>query len=191
MKYGNSIIWTTALLLEGASSFVAPTRRSHLSAAAAAASAAGSSSKLLLLPEWMKGKAKKSTEPTVRVVVESTDEDYEPITAPTDVYASRLASTEKDNVVDDNVIDIKLVAESSSKTAPTFAQETDYDVVIVGAGSAGIGTALVLTKTFGLETSRVICIEQGEKVGTSFRQWPSEMRFISPSFNQQVRHISL
>jgi hypothetical protein len=34
----------------------------------------------------------------------------------------------------------------------------------------------------------VLCwqlLERGEAVGTSFRTWPEEMRFISPSFNQQ------
>ena len=65
---------------------------------------------------------------------------------------------------------------------PTVAE---YDVLIVGAGAAGVGTALMLTKTFGLDPSRVLLIERGEAVGESFKQWPAEMRFISPSFNQQ------
>ena len=43
----------------------------------------------------------------------------------------------------------------------------------------------MLTRTFGLETSRVLLIERGEGVGDTFRRWPAEMRFISPSFNQQ------
>ena len=60
-----------------------------------------------------------------------------------------------------------------------------FDVIIVGAGAAGVGTALMLTKTFGLEASRVLLLERGESVGETFRRWPEEMRFISPSFNQQ------
>ena len=59
------------------------------------------------------------------------------------------------------------------------------DVVIVGAGAAGVGTALMLTKTFGLDPSSVLLVERGEEVGATFRRWPAEMRFISPSFNMQ------
>ena len=59
------------------------------------------------------------------------------------------------------------------------------DVIVVGAGAAGVGTALMLTKTFGLDPSRVLLLERGEAVGETFRRWPKEMRFISPSFNQQ------
>jgi hypothetical protein len=59
------------------------------------------------------------------------------------------------------------------------------DVVVVGAGAAGVGTALMLTTMFGLDTSRVLLVERGEEVGETFRRWPDEMRFISPSFNQQ------
>ena len=58
-------------------------------------------------------------------------------------------------------------------------------MIIVGGGAVGVGCALMLTRTFGLETSRVLLIERGEGVGDTFRRWPAEMRFISPSFNQQ------
>ena len=61
----------------------------------------------------------------------------------------------------------------------------ELDVIVVGAGAAGVGTALMLTKNFGLDTSRVLLIERGEAVGETFRRWPKEMRFISPSFNMQ------
>ena len=60
-----------------------------------------------------------------------------------------------------------------------------YDVVIVGAGAAGVGCGMTLTKTFGLDPSRVLLLERGDAIGESFRRWPAEMRFISPSFNQQ------
>mmetsp|Transcript_25298 Transcript_25298/g.27137 ORF Transcript_25298/g.27137 Transcript_25298/m.27137 type:complete len:131 (+) Transcript_25298:307-699(+) len=68
---------------------------------------------------------------------------------------------------------------------PTFVAAATYDVVIVGAGAAGIGTALMLTDTFGLDKSRVCVMERGPAVGETFRRWPAEMKFISPSFNQQ------
>merc|ERR1712025_1267533 len=59
------------------------------------------------------------------------------------------------------------------------------DVIIIGAGAAGIGCGSMLQNVFGLDPSRVLLLERGEAVGTSFRSWPEEMRFISPSFNQQ------
>ena len=60
----------------------------------------------------------------------------------------------------------------------------DAAVIVVGAGAAGIGFAVTLTDVFGIDPSRVLLLERGEGVGTSFRMWPDEMRFISPSFNQ-------
>ena len=60
-----------------------------------------------------------------------------------------------------------------------------FDVVVVGAGASGVGVALMLTGVFGLDPKRVLLIERGEGVGETFRRWPKEMRFISPSFNQQ------
>lgn len=68
---------------------------------------------------------------------------------------------------------------------PEEVAKADYDVLVVGAGCSGVGTALMLTATFGLTKDRVVCIERGAEVGESFRRWPKEMRFISPSFNQQ------
>lgn len=53
-----------------------------------------------------------------------------------------------------------------------------FDVVIVGAGAAGIGCAIVLRD---LEISRFTLLER-HAVGASFLRWPTEMRFISPSF---------
>eukprot|EP00535_Pseudo-nitzschia_heimii_P008598 CAMPEP_0197176748 /NCGR_PEP_ID=MMETSP1423-20130617/2562_1 /TAXON_ID=476441 /ORGANISM="Pseudo-nitzschia heimii, Strain UNC1101" /LENGTH=575 /DNA_ID=CAMNT_0042626159 /DNA_START=255 /DNA_END=1982 /DNA_ORIENTATION=+ len=68
---------------------------------------------------------------------------------------------------------------------PKEVRGADFDVVVVGAGAAGIGTALMLTKTFGVNSNRVVIMERGDNVGETFRRWPEEMRFISPSFNQQ------
>jgi len=53
------------------------------------------------------------------------------------------------------------------------------DVVIVGAGAAGVGMAKVL-KDLGIE--RYLVLERHARVGASFEHWPKGMRFITPSF---------
>ncbi len=53
-----------------------------------------------------------------------------------------------------------------------------YDVVIVGAGAAGIGCGVVL-KELGLERFTIL---ERHQVGASFSRWPKEMHFITPSF---------
>jgi cation diffusion facilitator CzcD-associated flavoprotein CzcO len=53
------------------------------------------------------------------------------------------------------------------------------NVLIVGAGAAGIGTAIVL-KDLGVPN--VLVVDRHE-VGASFKRWPKGMRFITPSFN--------
>lgn len=57
-----------------------------------------------------------------------------------------------------------------------------YDVLIVGAGPAGLGMGLTL-QTLGLKN--FVLLERHE-VGASFRRWPREMRMITPSFNSQA-----
>ena len=56
-----------------------------------------------------------------------------------------------------------------------------YDVVIVGAGAAGIGMATALLRG-GLDPQRLLILEKGSSVGSSFRNWHSHTRFISPSW---------
>jgi putative flavoprotein involved in K+ transport len=53
-----------------------------------------------------------------------------------------------------------------------------YDVVIVGAGAAGIGMGVVL-RDLGLENFAIL---ERHQIGESFRRWPQEMNFITPSF---------
>jgi len=52
------------------------------------------------------------------------------------------------------------------------------DVVIVGAGAAGVGMCKVLAD-FGID--RYVCLER-ETTGASFEKWTKGMRFITPSF---------
>ena len=57
-----------------------------------------------------------------------------------------------------------------------------HEVAIVGAGPAGLGCAVAL-KEFGVDD--VIVLDRHE-VGASFRRWPQEMRFITPSFTSNA-----
>lgn len=54
----------------------------------------------------------------------------------------------------------------------------NYQIIVIGAGAAGIGFASAL-KRFKIED--FIVLEQGE-VGDSFLKWPATTQFISPSF---------
>ena len=56
--------------------------------------------------------------------------------------------------------------------------DMSYDVVIVGAGAAGIGCGVVL-KELGLERFTIL---ERHQVGASFSRWPEQMSFITPSF---------
>lgn len=56
----------------------------------------------------------------------------------------------------------------------------NYKIIIVGAGAAGIGNAFALLH-LGLTEKDFLILEQNE-IGSSFKKWPKEMRFITPSF---------
>jgi len=56
--------------------------------------------------------------------------------------------------------------------------ERPHDVVIVGAGAAGLGAAVPLLHA-GVED---ILVVDRHGVGASFDRWPQDMRFITPSF---------
>jgi putative flavoprotein involved in K+ transport len=56
--------------------------------------------------------------------------------------------------------------------------KSEYNVVVVGAGAAGIGVSVMLKK-LGVD---FVVLERHE-IGASFKRWPEEIRFISPSFN--------
>jgi hypothetical protein len=70
------------------------------------------------------------------------------------------------------------------KTEQVRQDDDTLDIVIVGAGASGVGVGLMLMELFGIDRERMLVLERGARVGESFRQWPKEMRFISPSFNQ-------
>lgn len=53
-----------------------------------------------------------------------------------------------------------------------------YRIVIVGAGAAGIGMGALLRD---LDIADFMILDRLE-IGSSFRQWPKQMRFITPSF---------
>ncbi len=57
-----------------------------------------------------------------------------------------------------------------------------HQVAIVGAGAAGLGCAVALQE-FGVDD--IIILDRHE-VGASFRRWPQEMRFITPSFTSNA-----
>lgn len=58
----------------------------------------------------------------------------------------------------------------------TTARATD--VVVIGAGAAGIGVAIALRHA-GIDDVKVL---DRNDVGSSFEAWPAETRFITPSF---------
>ena len=57
-----------------------------------------------------------------------------------------------------------------------------HEVAIVGAGAAGLGCAVALREC-GVDD---ITILDRHEVGASFRRWPEEMRFITPSFTSNA-----
>ena len=106
-------------------------------------------------------------------------------------FLSRLLDEDRDSALEiDTTGEIEEVVDEAVVEAASDAESVaglDATVIIVGAGAAGIGCAVSLTDVFGLAPSRVLLLERGETIGTSFRMWPDEMRFISPSFNQAGR----
>ena len=62
--------------------------------------------------------------------------------------------------------------------SPQLDTDGEYEVIIVGAGAAGIGMGIVL-RDLGIECFAIL---ERHAIGASFERWPREMRFITPSF---------
>ncbi len=60
--------------------------------------------------------------------------------------------------------------------------EATAEVVVVGAGAAGVGVSWVLSEVAGIDT---LVLESGE-VGETFRKWHEQMRFLTPSFTSNA-----
>mgnify|MGYP002001379148 FL=1 len=96
----------------------------------------------------------------------------------------RKQQVEDTELVEAEVEVVELGADDKARR-PAPNHGDPYDVIIVGAGASGVGMGLMLTRVFNLDPKRVLIVERGEQAGESFRRWPKEMRFISPSFNNQ------
>ncbi|MFN0093295.1 MAG: NAD(P)/FAD-dependent oxidoreductase [Dehalococcoidia bacterium] len=72
-----------------------------------------------------------------------------------------------------------MTSEQATEAAVDYQGDNfDVDVIVIGAGAAGVGLGVVLGQ---LGVPRYGILERYE-VGASFRRWPKEMRFITPSF---------
>ena len=67
---------------------------------------------------------------------------------------------------------------SKSEDATLIDISKEFDVIIVGAGAAGIGVGIALEHA-GVENFLIV---DRDTVGSSFTSWPDETRFITPSF---------
>ena len=129
----------------------------------------------------------------MNAIEEDTDVDKKAFQAPWDLFklAQRLDPENEEAACHlDNIKRIgrtqkydNIRSEDAGVKRPNHPEP--IDVLIVGAGCSGVGVAIMLTRVFGLDPQRVLLVERGDKVGDTFRKWPREMRFISPSFNQQ------
>ena len=62
---------------------------------------------------------------------------------------------------------------------PTTRGTRSFDIVIVGAGAAGLGLGVTL-RDLGIDNFVIL---DRAAIGASFLRWPRQMRFITPSFN--------
>ncbi|QDZ19607.1 pyridine nucleotide-disulfide oxidoreductase [Chloropicon primus] len=104
---------------------------------------------------------------------------------PLDMFEMALELDEENEEASEAVSELVSIFEEEDLPRPPPNHEHPYDVIVVGCGASGVGMGLMLTKVFDLDSKRVLIVERGERVGESFRRWPSEMRFISPSINTQ------
>ena len=65
-----------------------------------------------------------------------------------------------------------------NETDSSVGGVSQYEVIVVGGGAAGVGVAIALTHA-GVEN--FLLVDRNE-IGSSFASWPDETRFITPSF---------
>lgn len=66
------------------------------------------------------------------------------------------------------------------------AKRQETKVTIIGAGPAGLGCAALL-KQMGIKADDMLVLE-AKSIGNSFKNWPKEMRLITPSFPSNGYH---
>ena len=89
-------------------------------------------------------------------------------------FKSKFSDDDDDNDDDDELMTL---LEQSSKAGNLYY----LDVLVVGAGAAGVGVTHALLRG-GMEPKRMMLIDRGDGVGSSFREWHETTRFISPSW---------
>ncbi|MBK1883764.1 NAD(P)-binding domain-containing protein [Luteolibacter pohnpeiensis] len=68
------------------------------------------------------------------------------------------------------------------------SSETHFDVLIIGAGPAGLGVAVAL-QACGVKKMAIL---EAKTIGASFGHWPKQMRLITPSFySNPFKHLDL
>ncbi len=72
---------------------------------------------------------------------------------------------------DQETVEVEKIRTSEDGSEP-------YNVIIIGAGAAGVGVAISLMHA-GVEDFLLV---DREEIGASFAAWPEETRFITPSF---------
>ena len=116
---------------------------------------------------------------------EKTPKDKEAFQATMDLIKAALDLDDENDEAKEGLQAMMEAFEPDEPKRPPPNHDHKYDVIVVGAGASGVGVGLMLQHLFNLDPERVLLVERGEKVGESFRRWPREMRFISPSFNNQ------
>ena len=77
---------------------------------------------------------------------------------------------------------MSVALQSITKTGRARTEPMEANVVIVGAGPAGLGVARVL-RDLAIPDVRIV---ERDTIGASFRAWPQSMRFITPSFTSNA-----
>tara|TARA_B110000208_G_scaffold190685_1_gene255251 strand:- start:134 stop:2425 length:2292 start_codon:yes stop_codon:yes gene_type:complete len=105
------------------------------------------------------------------------DSQRTPIACAVEVGAARAAQVLMNHGAHVDAVDIERMPPSVRWAAPRV--NGVYDVIVIGAGAAGIGVAAVLRQCGAWS----VLVLDRHHVGASFERWPDYTRFITPSFN--------